>query len=570
VKARLGRIAILALAGLLAACSTPEPASQQGGTLVATVRTEPTTYNRLASAQTADELFRLLVHDTLIRVNRQSGALEPRLATSWSATDDGRRWTLNLREGVMFSDGAPFTADDVVFTFRALYDPVVASEIASNYLVDGRPIAVRATGPHVVEFEFPAPLGRGLEIIGGLPILPRHALAAALDAGTFREAWGLQTAPSALVGLGPFVLTEHTAGVHLRFSRNPRFWGRDAEGVPLPYLDGLELQVVPEQNAEMLRLEAGQTDVPNDAIRAEDLAAFRRLATEGRVKLVDAGVTVDADGLWFNLTPGTPSASAKPWLLRTEFRRAVSLAVSRQAIVNTVFLTAAEPIAGPVTPGHGEWFLPDLVPANDAAAATRLLAGIGLIDRDGDGMLEDARGRPVRFTVLTQKGVSVRERAAAVIRAQLAAIGVDAEIDVMDPTTLFSRYSSRNFDTIYYGFGSDTVDPTGNADFWLSSGPYHVWNPGQSRPATDWERSIDELMGRLSSTVDHATRLRLFAQVQRLFAEQQPIVYFAARRVTVATSARVQGVTASVLSPPVLWNAEQLSLSASSGGAAGR
>ncbi|MEZ5315985.1 MAG: ABC transporter substrate-binding protein [Vicinamibacterales bacterium] len=502
-------------------------------------------------------------------MNRQTGALEPRLAESWTSADDGRRWTLTLRDGVQFSDGTPFTADDVVFTFQALYDPRVESPLAGNYEVDGQPFAARAVSPRVVEITFPVAIGRGLEVLDGLPILPRHALDAALRAGTFHDAWGPGTPPSQLVGLGPFVLTEHVAGQYLRFARNPHFWAHDADGTPLPLLDGLELQVTPEQNAEMIRLEAGQTDMPNDAIRAEDLAAFRQLASQNRLRLVDAGVSLDADGLWFNLTPGTETAKVRPWLLKTEFRRAVSLAVSRDDIVKTIFLTAAVPVAGPVTPGHGDWFLSDLVPPHDPAEARRLLAGIGLVDRDGDGMLDDARGRPVRFGILTMKGHSVRERTVAIIQSQLAAIGIRVDVETLDSDSLFPRYMSRAFDTIYFGFASDSLDPTGNANFWLSSGLYHAWNPNQAQPATDWERAIDEHMNRLATLLDHQARVREFAAVQRLFAEQQPIVYFAAPRVTVATSSRVQGLTPSVLSPPVLWNAEHLSVAAS-GGAAGR
>jgi peptide/nickel transport system substrate-binding protein len=92
----------------------------------------------------------------------------------------------------------------------------------------------------------------------------------------------------------------------------------------------------------------------------------------------------------------------------------------------------------------------------------------------------------------------------------------------------------------------------------MSSGPFHFWHPNQARPATPWEGRIDELMTQQSTTLDPAQRKVLFAQAQRVLAEHDPVLYFAAPKVTIATSARVGGVRASVLAPTVLWNAERL------------
>jgi len=102
-----------------------------GGQLVATHRTEPDTFNRLVSPKMPVEVISRLTNAYLVRVNRASGALEPSLATSWTTSPDGLTFTLNLRAGVAFSDGTPFTAADVVFSFRALYDPKVASALAT-------------------------------------------------------------------------------------------------------------------------------------------------------------------------------------------------------------------------------------------------------------------------------------------------------------------------------------------------------------------------------------------------------------------------------------------------------
>ena len=165
-----------------------------------------------------------------------SGELEPRLAVDW-ASPDGLAWTMNLRRDVTFSDGAPFTSADVVFSFAVLYDERVQSPLAGSLMIDGRPITVSAPDPHTVVVTLPSPYAPGLSLLDSLPILPSHTLKPALDSGTFREAWSTSAAPSEIVGLGPFVLREYVPGERLVFARNPRFWITDAAGGRLPYLD---------------------------------------------------------------------------------------------------------------------------------------------------------------------------------------------------------------------------------------------------------------------------------------------------------------------------------------------
>jgi peptide/nickel transport system substrate-binding protein len=537
---------------------------QAGGRLVATFHTEPRSFNRLVSPQAAESLQSLLTQSTLVRVNRVTGVLEPRLARAWSTSSDGRAWTLNLREGVTFSDGVPLTSADVLFTFQALYDKRVGSPMASGFQVNGQPLSARAVDDHTVVVTFPAPFGPGLSILDSLPILPRHKLHDSLEAGTFRQAWGVTTPPADIVGLGPFVLTEYVPGQRLRFGRNTRYWRRDDRGQPLPYLDELEVQVVPEQTAEVLRLEAGDVDLINDQVRPEDLAALRKLSRAGGVRLVDAGVGLDPDALWFNLAPGAPSAKDRPWLQSETLRRAISYAVDRQAIVNTVYLGAGEPIHGSVTSGFGDWFLPDLPRTeHDLARAKQLLGSIGLVDRRGDGTLQDPSGRPARFSILTQKGSTIREQTAAVLQEQLRQVGLTVDVAAVDQGALFGRFSKGAYDAMFYGVVTDSTDPARNLDFWMSSGSFHFWNPEQVKPATDWEAKIDDLMRKQSTSLDPAERRSLFADVQRIMADHLPILYFAAPRVTVAMSGRIQGATPSVLRPPVLWNSEVLSVDAS-------
>lgn len=545
---------------------TPQPLGDgagvsAGGKLVASLRLEPKHFNRLVEEDQATRLTALLTQATLLRANPITGDLEPRLATSWTSTPDGLAWTFTLRSGVRFSDGAPFTASDVLFTFQALYDPAVGSPLGKQIRVAGQPLQVRATDENHVVITFPAPYGPGLGMLDSLPILPKHKLQAALDQGTFRTVWSTGANPADMAGLGPFILKAYVPAQAIRYVRNPNFWLTDEAGRKLPYLDELEVPIVPEQNAELLRLQAGESDLINDSARAEDLAMLRDAEAAGKLRLVSAGTSIDVSTFWFNLTPGARATADKPWLADETFRRALSHAINRQAIVDTVHLGAATLVYGPITPGHGEWYVPDMgATPFDLARARALLTSIGLVDRDGDGVLDDRANRPVRFSILTQAGHTERERTTAVVQEQLRQIGIAVDLVKLDPKAVVERFTAGDYDTIYFGVRSSSKDPATNLAFWESGGAMHFWNPGQAKPATEWEARIDALMAQQAASLDRAERRRLFTEVQQLMADHVPALWFAAAQVTVPMSARVGGATPAVIVPPVLWNAEQLYL----------
>ena len=545
---------------LAVACNGTAPAPKsvnagpaRGGSLTATIRTEPPTFNRFVSNQAATDAVTRLTHASLTRLNRATGEYEPWLAEKWVASPDGRVLTFTLRDGVTFSDGVPFTSADVVFSFRALYDPAIekVSVLASGIKVQGKPLQVTATDARTVVVTLPAPFAPAVGLLDNVPIYPKHQLEAALDGHTFADAWGPATKPGTMAGLGPFIAGEYVTGQRMTFTRNPHYWQKDAAGIALPYLDSIVLEFA-NPDAEVLRLEAGTIDLMTQAdVRPPDIAALRRLRDQGALQLADVGIGVDPNTLWFNLTPSAAAQKAKPYLQRTEFRQAVSYAVDRDAIVSTVYLGAAIPIYGPVTPGNRTWYS-DGAPTypHDVAKAKALFAGLGLTDRNGDGMLEDAAGQPARFSILTQ-GATIRERTATVIQEQLRLAGIRVDVVPLDPPSMFARFGKGDYESIYFGFQASAFDPALNLDFWLSGGSAHVWNFG---PPAPWERTIDDLMQKQAAAPSLAERQRLFAEVQKVFGENLPAIYFVAPKVSVAMSRRAGGAVPVQLNPQILWN----------------
>jgi peptide/nickel transport system substrate-binding protein len=534
----------------------------RGGELLVSVRSEPRSFNRHAARDSTTNLVSKLTQASLIRVNQATQAVEPWLAESWTAAADGRRVTLHLAHDVSFSDGHPFTADDVLFAFEAAYDDKSGSALADVVQAGGKKLEVTATDPHTVVVAFPSPFAPGIRILNDLPILPRHKLEGALKAGTFRKAWGLDTPPSELVGLGPFLVSEYVPGQRVVFARNPRYFAKAPDGAALPYLDRLVVEIVPDQSAELLRLESGQLDMMTSEIAPDAYAPLKRAADQGRVKLLDLGVSRNADGLWFNLKPGALGGDPRAaWLQRDELRRAISMAVDRKLFADTVFFGAGVPVYGPETPADKIWYWPGLPQTpHDAAAAKQLLATIGLTDRDGDGLLEDAQDRPVRFTLLTQKGRPNLERGAAVIRDELKKIGVTVDVVALDAGAVIDQFLHARYEAIYFNADKSDLDPGTNPDFWFSFGSAHVWNLEQASPATPWERQIDALMTRQIASTDEAERKSLYNDVQKIFSEHAPIVYFVAPRIYVAHSVRVTNLTPSEYRPQLLWQPDTVAV----------
>ena len=562
-RPRASRIlALLAVAaGVVVVFTTGMPRGASGGlrvarhaadTIVSSIRAEPRSFNRYVARDLTTIVVTYLTQSTLVRVNRVTNQLEPELAQSWELLPDNRTFRVRLRPGLRFSDGAPFSADDVIFSFRAIGDERTASVLADNIRVGSQPLAIWAEDAATVAIRFPSAFGPGLRLLDAVPILPRHLLKPRLDMGTFRSAWGPSTPPTEMAGLGPFVLRRYDPGQQLVFDRNPYHW-RWAADRATPRVKHVVLDVVPDQDAESLALEAGTIDFTQGEIRPSDVGGLKRAIDRGRVTLTDLGVGLDGDLFWINLTAAAAKDPRHRWLQQPDFRRVVSHSIDRQAFVDTVYMGAAVPAYSVISPGNREWYVDAPTPPYDLDAAKRLLASLKLTARDGD-MLRDKDGTLVHFSLLTQKGNSSLERGAFVIRESLARVGVRVDVVALDVGTLMQYVAAGNYDAAYFRLLLTDTDPALNTDFWLSSGNAHVWNPSQRTPETSWESEIDRLMDQVLTTLDPKRRRDLFADVQRTIAREVPVLCFAYPRLSFAMSTRIVHATPAPFRPPVLWN----------------
>ena len=210
-----------------------------GGHLVVGQRSEPKTLNPVTMTDAISREVIGRLNADLIEINRASQKTEPALAKSWKMSPDGRTFTLQLRKGIRFSDGHPFDADDVVFSFAVYLDEAVDSPQRDLLIIDGKPPVITKLDQYTVRFTLPRPYAAAERLFDGFAMLPKHILEKPYRDGKFVQAWSLNTPPDEVVGLGPFRVKQYLPGQRIVLERNPYYWKTDRDNHRLPYLDEL-------------------------------------------------------------------------------------------------------------------------------------------------------------------------------------------------------------------------------------------------------------------------------------------------------------------------------------------
>jgi len=535
---------------------------RHGGQLVVTQRSEPRTLNPVIVADaTSREVINLTTGD-LIHVNRETQRPEPALARSWTVSPDGRHTTLTLRRGVRFSDGDPFDADDVVFSFEVYQDPKIDSPQRELLSVGGRPIVVRKIDQYTVQFDLAEPRAVGERLFDTVAMLPKHKLEQVYREGRLAEAWRLGTAPSDIAGLGPFRFQQYVPGQRLALERNPHYWKTDRAGGRLPYLDRVTFVTATSEDAQVLRFQAGEADVLA-RMGAENFAALERDQASRGYVLKDLGPGLEYSMLFFNLNglTGTQSAIAakQRWFGLTAFRQAVSAAIDRDSIVRLVYRGRATPLAGHVTPGNRLWMNGQLrAPARSTTRAAELLRQAGFRMSSGRQWV-DAQGQPVEFSILVSASNPVLNAMATIIQADLSQIGMRVRIVPFEFRAMLDRIlNTHEYEAVLLPLGGGDGDPNSEMNVWLSSGPQHLWHLGQKNPATPWEAEIDRLMHAQVTMLDPSARKRAYDRVQQIIAENLPFIFLVSPNVLVGARRDLGNFRPAVLEPQVLWNVDEL------------
>jgi peptide/nickel transport system substrate-binding protein len=414
-------------------------------------------------------------------------------------SEDGLVITLNLRDGLVWSDGTPLTAEDFVFTYEMIMDPgnTVSSQYPYDYLT-----SVEAPDAQTVVMTFEEPFAPW-QANFWKGILPKHVLGPVFEAeGSIDEAeWNL--APT--VGCGPFTFADWESGSFIQFVRNDNYWEGQAN------LDEIYLQFVPDDATQTAALVAGDADLGTFP-PLSDVPVLEAAGVEIIVRNEGYG-----EGWFFNLRD-----MASPGAKDLNVRQAIAMALDRQAIADDLLLGLA-PVAHTYWHGLPAYESPDLEPwPYDPEAAKALLEEAGWVDRDGDGIREDADGNPLTLI----HGTTIREirqDIQAVAQQMLREVGIDLDIQSYDSDLFFASYADGSpaavGDVDIMEWSDSTSFPDPDWYYWLCSELPDDENPwGANYFVCD--ESLDELFQRQIVTMNDEERKEIFYEISKYVHDQ--------------------------------------------------
>ena len=560
------------------------PAGKFDSTIVETLAGDLATVNPLVNETMAGSAVIGRILDGLITLDPHTGDVIPNLAKSWEISADNLQYTFHLRRGIHWSDGQPFTADDVLFTWGCFFakqldvdsgEPVLdengrvkyrySSRSTFGQLINGQEPLVEKLDDYTVRFTTPEVYAPFLLFGGGEEILPKHVLQVSFDDGTLMDQWSVETAinePWKIVGLNMYVLESYRPGERIVFAKNPNYWKVNTKGQRLPYVARVITKIVQDQNSSNVAFAQGLTDF--ESIGPDNVAWVKRGEERFDYTVLDMGPSSQTNFIWFNLNPGKDAdgvAYVEPykfeWFSDKRFRQAVSHGINREGIVRGVYFDRADILHGYVSPKRKLWY-------NDAIrkyayspqTSRELFAEMGFTFEAGQ--LKDPLGNSIEFSLMTNSSSGLRVEMATVFKENMAALGIDVELQFLDFNTIINKTSdSFTYEACMLGLGGGAPDPYAGKDILMSGGRLHQWYPQQVEPATEWEARIDALMLEIGRHTDVEVRKKYFFEVQEILAEQQPLIFLVSPKDFVGYRNRWQNVEPTPLGG-VTWNEESL------------
>jgi len=579
-RSKLVELCIVALCFILSSCgggvqqsntgsaARPEQtAGKPGGSITHRVTTPIKTLNYYQAADEPSVLLTLfLINDRLVGRDHEKQTYVPSLAESYAVAPDGVTVDVQLREGLRFSDGKPITSNDVKFSLEAAYEKTTNSPIFRDALmIGGKEIKAEVIDDRRLRLTLPEKVAAVENYLENLAVLPKHVLEADLKAGKLAESWKIDSDPKAVVGSGAFMIDTVQPGERVTLKRNPNYWKKDSSGTPLPYLDALVLEIAPDPNNTLARLQQNAIDLA-DRIRTSDFAALK--TSDGQVRAIDAGPGLANDHIWFNLNSRKKSGESlesspkHSWFANKRFRKAIAYAIDRQSISTNTLQGLATPVYGFVPAGNRAWLDTNIPKTEYDLERSRSLlteAGFSVKANAGKAELFDKDGNRVEFTLLVPAENEPRKLMAAVIQEDLAKLGMSMQVVPLDFQGINERWNSTfDYDAILSGVSLTAIDPTSFVGFLPSNGVAHQWRPKQAQPATEWEKRIDELFAQQAGETDAAVRKQIFNEIQSIMVEEMPVVPIVSRHIVSAVNERVGNLSPSGILPYSLWNAERL------------
>lgn len=521
-------------------------------------------------------LIRTISYEHLVRWTRDWSGVEPNIAKSFESNEDGSEYTFYLREGMKWSDGAPFTADDIVFWYENGTTPEyeAAHNFGSGWLsADGEPVTVEKIDDYTVVFKFVAPNGLFLQNMAtpsgaGITRWPKHYCSQFhpayneenLDAlieeagandwvnlmelkcggvsGTPYDArWYNAELPTVMAW--DIVRSYGEGSTQVVAERNPYYWKVDTEGRQLPYIDRAVYDILEDREVLLLKVLNGEIDMmsrhfntnDNKAVLADNMEA-------GEYSFFETIGGGNTTGFHFNMNHKDPRMRAI--FEDKNFRIAMSHCLNRQEIIDVLYVGQGEPMQSAIGKEVPALFDEEMYNAYieyDVELAHEYLAEVGMTEQGSDGFFLGPDGEPFAFVVQATDSFGFSDRAEMVAN-QWQACGINAQLQVIDRSLLYTRKDSNEHDVHVWGAGAGPsvfLDPRHLFPFSGESTFAQAWvtwynNPSgegaltpPEEPPADVQRQM-ELYDQIKATGDEATQIELMKEIIEIAKEQFYVV----------------------------------------------
>ncbi len=534
-------ISFLLLAGISFACK-PEIKFPEN-TLVLSLTSDPKTFNPMVAKEASSSVISSRLFEGLTRMDAITKQIQPNLAESWQVSHGGTVWIFQLRKGVLWSDGHPFTADDVVFTFNDLiYNTDISTSSRFIFTIAGRPIRVEKINDHRVRFILPKPFFPFLDSMSQ-EILPKHILYRSVKEKKFNSTWGINTPPDQLVGTGPYLLEQFSPNQKIVLKANPLFFRKE-----LPRIKKIYYIIVKDSNANRILFENGNLDAIG--IDPSDWPILKKDEKRGNYSLMDLGPGPSSSFLVFNQNPGKHQKSGAPFVdpeklkifQNVFFRRAMAHAIDKKIIIqNYLYNLGSEQKTGVWE--ESIYFNPDVSTYPfDLRAANLYLDKAGLSRRDSEGYRLDYSGKTFQFTLLLRNGDDTIAKIANQFAADLKLIGIKMHLKPILFNNLVQKLTSTlDWEATFIGL-TGGLEPHFGRNVWHSSGVLHMWHPRQKRAATAWEKEIDAIFDQAAVEMNLEKRKILYGRFQKIVSDQLPLIYSVKSHVLYGVRKKIVGL----------------------------
>ncbi len=502
-----------------------------GNTLYLSTTSDPKSFNLVISNESSTSAALSFLFKGLTERDGVTTEIKPSLAKSWKYSKDGKRWTFNLRDDVLWSDSAPFTADDVVFTYNNLiYNDDIPTSARDVMTVDGKRLIVKKLGTWTVEFILPKPFAPLLHQLG-YPILPKHILKKYVDSKTFTSAWGVNTRPKEIVGTGPFIMSEYRPGERITYIKNPNYWKKDKDGNNLPYIERIITFIISDREAELASFKGGEIDVLS--VMGKDWAILKEAEKGGNYTLYNCGPAFGTTFITFNQSPIYQKSYKLFWFSNPLFRKAIAHCIDKETMINNVMSHLGFPQDSAMEEAAGFFYNPNVIKYEyNPRKARKILDDIGFIDRNKDGIREDKSGNYIKFTLLTNAENTQRKDIGAIIAKDLRSLGMDVTFAPIDFNKLVEMLtSSHNWDAVLIGL-TGGVEPHSGKNVWESTGQLHLFNPEPAKNKeiwenglSPWEKEVDKIFNKGAQELDNKKRKALYDRWQYIISKNLPLIY---------------------------------------------